>query len=543
MRFQIVLPYHHTETDLADAVEKRMGARHPFRILKRSVDARQHRNIRVEYSVTTDLDDPADRIFRRIATQRGRLPKAAAYGPSPLVVGSGPGGLFCAYWLQLHGIQPVLLEQGPSMQQRVRDMARFMKQGDLHPWSNICFGAGGAGTYSDGKLITRIRSPYIPFIMQTFVDFGAPGNIRYLYNPHLGSNRIRQCITRMLETLHERGMDIRYETRWTGFDSDADGSVLSVRTHRDDSIPVHALFLATGHSAREVYTMLRIRGIPMDLKEFAIGVRVEHPAHAINAMLYGSEYRERYPGIETAQYRLAKTWKEDGRAVYSFCMCPGGYVLNASSDTSGVVTNGMSNYLKRGRFSNAAVVVNITRSDLATHGYTGIDAGLELQRELEERFRGSVNLPGRCNVVPGQRLPDFLHGHNSLTLGDASCLNPVAPAPMHSMFPAFIHEGLRRGFSVFDRKMEGFASHDQAQVFGIESRTSAPLRIERVPGTLVSPRHPNLYPVGEGAGYAGGITSAAVDGIRAAQAYIAAILGEDLFAGDSATGTEDVADE
>ena len=532
MRFQIILPYRHSDEQLREAVRQHLGTDMPFRILKRSVDARQHRNIRVEYSISTDLTDPVDELHHMIDAQRQRLKNHGPAGTPPLVVGSGPAGLFCAYWMMLHDLHPVLLEQGPPMPRRVRDMARFMKQGVLHPWSNICFGAGGAGTYSDGKLITRIRSPYIPFIMQTFVDYGAPENIRYLYNPHLGSNRIRQCITRMLDDLGRRGMEIRYDTRFTGYDTDAKGSIRSARTAAGDAIPLDALFLATGHSAREVYALLRNRQVAISLKEFAMGVRVEHPASAINAMQYGSGYQKRYPRIETAQYRLAKTWKEDSRAVYSFCMCPGGYVLNASSDTHGVVTNGMSNYLKSGRFSNAAIVVNVTREDLISLGYDGIDAGLELQRELEERFRGTVNAPASCNVVPGQRLADFLDGRPSKTLGETSCLNPVAPAPMHDLFPAFIGEGLRKGFSFFERRMRGFATLPQAQVFGIESRTSAPYRIERSEDTLTSPEHANLYPVGEGAGYAGGITSAAVDGIRAAQAYITRLIGEDLFAAD-----------
>lgn len=534
MRFQIILPYQHSDEQLREAVQQRLGADMPFRILKRSVDARQHRYIRVEYSISTDLADPVDALRETIAAQRDRLKSLPRSSTPPLVVGSGPGGLFCAYWLLLHDLRPVLLEQGPPMRRRVRDMARFMKQGDLHPWSNICFGAGGAGTYSDGKLITRIRSPWIPFIMQTFVDYGAPENIRYLYNPHLGSNRIRQCITRMLDDLGQRGMDIRYDTRFTGYDTGEDGKIRAARTAGDDAIALDALFLATGHSSREVYTLLRSRQVAMSLKEFAMGVRVEHPAAAVNAMQYGAGYQERYPRIETAQYRVAKTWKEDRRAVYSFCMCPGGYVLNASSDTQGVVTNGMSNYLKSGRFSNAAIVVNVSREDLAALGYDGIDAGMELQRELEERFRRTVNTPGSCHVVPGQRLTDFLDGRPSNALGETSCLNPVAPAPMHDLFPPFIGDGLRRGFAHFERKMRSFATLPQAQVFGIESRTSAPYRIERSDGALTSPQHANLYPVGEGAGYAGGITSAAVDGIRAAQAYIARLLGEDLFAAEAA---------
>ncbi|MCB2204879.1 hypothetical protein KQI65_09015 [bacterium] len=530
MRFQLSLPYHHTQQDLEQAVRRHLGHRADFRILKRSIDARQHRNIRVEYSLTTELEDPVRELRAQINGS------AAALAPQtevqrPLVVGSGPGGIFCAWWLHLHGFRPILLEQGPPMRERIRDMARFMKHGELHPRSNICFGAGGAGTYSDGKLITRIRSPYIPFVMQTFVDYGAPDDIRYLYNPHLGSNRIRQCMTRMLDDMQRRGIDIRYNTRFTGYVTGGNGNIIAVETEEGRIDGVDALFLATGHSARDVYTLLRAQDVAMSLKEFAVGVRVEHPATVVNSMQYGRHYAEKYPGIETAQYRLAKTWKEEQRAVYSFCMCPGGYVLNASSDTTGVVTNGMSNYRKSGRFSNAAIVVNVSTQDLSRAGYDGVDAGLQLQRELEEKFRAAVNSPSSSHVVPGQRLQDFLSGSASSSLGDSSCVNPVAPAPLHALFPQFVSDGLRRGFSTFDRKMRGFATGGQAQVFGIESRTSAPYRIERDATSLQSLTHANLYPVGEGAGYAGGITSAAIDGIRCAEAWLHSLSGIENPAG------------
>ncbi|MCZ7557676.1 MAG: hypothetical protein M5R41_14860 [Bacteroidia bacterium] len=262
-------------------------------------------------------------------------------------------------------------------------------------------------------------------------------------------------------------------------------------------------------------------------KDFAMGLRVEHPAEQINRTQYGDGYERRYPGIETAQYKLAKTWKEEARAVYSFCMCPGGYVLNASTASDGVVTNGMSNYLKSGRFSNAAIVVNVRSEDLERIGYGGLDGGLTLQRDLEEVFRSSVNAKGSAYVLPAQRLRDFIQGTRSSSLTDSSSLNPVLSSPLHTLLPSFISDGLRRGFLTFERKMPGFSTGPTAQLFGIESRTSSPYRIERDTETLTSPTHANLYPIGEGAGYAGGITSAAIDGIRAAQAWIATLIDTD----------------
>ncbi len=533
MQFQITLPFVHTEAELDHAVSQRLGTGSAYRVLKRSIDARQHWNIKVEYSISSDTDDPADEIRAQIRRKSAQLEEhfADATRPAPVVVGSGPGGLFCALWLHLHGFSPVLLEQGPPMRERVRDMARFMKRGELDPYSNICFGAGGAGTYSDGKLITRIRSPYIAFVMATFVEYGAPEDIRTTYNPHLGSNLIRQCITRLIDALSLRGVDVRYNTRLHDFQSSPAGAIThlllqntrSARGGTDDEmlLDVRAgLFLACGHSSRETYALLRAKRVEMEAKDFAVGVRVEHPARAINEMQYGAAYEEKYPGIETAQYKLAKTWKDEDRAVYSFCMCPGGYVLNASTGTDGVVTNGMSNHLKTGRFSNAAMVVNVSRSDLARLGYDGPDASLLFQREIEERFRAACNTQGRSNIVPAQRLGDFLGGSASASTLPTSCLNPVAPVPIHALLPAFILDALRQGFPVFDRKMRGFASHEHAQVFGAETRTSSPYRILRDATLLNSPTHLNLYPVGEGAGYAGGITSAAVDGIRCAQAWI-----------------------
>lgn len=529
--FQITLPYAHNQDDLRRAVTRLAGGAVPFRIVRRSIDARQHRAIRVEYAVTTDTGDPSEAVRRRIAERRRALAAelAGRVHPRCVVVGSGPGGLFCALWLAEHGIAPVLLEQGPPLRRRLVDMAGFMKTGDLRPYSNICFGAGGAGTYSDGKLMTRIRSPHIAFVMDTFVRHGAPEEIRYLANPHLGSNRIRRCIDGLLEHLRAGGAELRFDTRLTdlhaagGRITDVDSAGTDGTTERRDA--VDALFLATGHSSRATYALLRARGVAMDAKEFAVGLRVEHSADVINAAQYGERYRELYPGIETASYRAAHTWKDENRAVFSFCMCPGGYVLNASTETDGVVTNGMSNAGCSGRYSNAAIVANVSRADLEREGYGGTDGAMEFQRELERRFCRSVNAEGRCATLPAQRLGDFLSGRRSGSLPPGSCMSSVAPAPLHELLPRFVTDALTRGFGVFDRKVRGFASFPSAQLFGIESRTSSPYRVHRDPGRCASPTFANLYPIGEGAGFAGGITSAAVDGIRCAEAWIDTLIG------------------
>jgi uncharacterized protein len=530
---RFVLPYAHGEEDLRRAVLQQAGADVPYRILKRSIDARQHRSIRVEYTVSTDAGDPAQTLRDRIARRRALLDRHFGAGPRPraVVVGSGPGGLFAAFWLQQHGLAPVLLEQGPPLRQRLRDMAAFIKTGVLHPESNICFGAGGAGTYSDGKLMTRIRSPFIPFIMATLVDAGADEAIRYLANPHLGSNHIRRCIDALLRRLAGGGAECRFGARVDELRRDGNGRVTAVLTGGGGAVEADALFLATGHSARRVYAMLRRHGIAMDVKEFAVGLRVEHRAAVINEIRYGRNYRALYPDIETATYRVAQTWKDPHRAVFSFCMCPGGHVLNASTEPGGVVTNGMSNARSSGRFSNAAVVVNVTREDLAREGFDGIDGALLFQAELERRFAAAVNPAGGSHIVPAQRLADFLAGTPGRAPGAASCAHPIAPASLHTLLPPFVREALVRGFAVFDRKMPGFTGSSDAQLFGVESRTSSPYRIERDPVLHTSPSASNLYPIGEGAGFAGGITSAAVDGIRCAEAWIASFIGQDAFGG------------
>ncbi|MDH7514273.1 MAG: NAD(P)-binding protein [Bacteroidota bacterium] len=549
---RITLPYNHNENDLARAVANRFGRGTPYRILRRSLDARQ-RNIVVEYHLTTDISDPADRITDGIRKQNMRLDRhfRNTPRPRPIVVGSGPAGLFCAYWLSIHGFRPLLLEQGPPLAIRLRDIARFIKTGALDPFSNICFGAGGAGTYSDGKLTTRIRSPFIPFIAATLVRHGAPEEIRYLSEPHLGSNGIRRCIARFLATLETQGVDIRYSSRICDFESRRDGMTLRVSracagasaasNEEEISISGATLFLACGHSARETYRLLRKRGVRMEAKEFAVGIRIEHPARAVDEMRYGADYRSRYPGIEHARYRFAQTWKDEGRAVYTFCMCPGGHVVNAASGDDGVVTNGMSNARRAGRFSNAAVVVNVSHYDLEHGGYEGPDGGCTLQCEVEERCRAAVNHPGSAFVVPAQKLEDFLEGRRSSSIDRSSCLNPIAPASLHEHLPSFVTDAIRRGMVLFDRKMPGFATHPEAKVFGPETRTSSPYRVVRHPVHLVSVSHPDLYPMGEGAGYAGGIVSSAVDGIRCAQAFIERFIESERF--DSATVRHRSSDE
>jgi len=506
---EIRLPFDHAPRELEAAVEGLgLAPSTAWRVLKKSLDARRGRPTWV-YSI--GIPEPGD--------ERSPLgPRRRAPVPRPVVVGAGPGGLFAAYWLALHGVPPLLLEQGEPMADRVLTMARFMRRGELDERSNLGFGAGGAGAYSDGKLMTRIRSPYIPFVMETFVRFGAPGEVRNLANPHVGSSRIRRVIQRLIEHLAELGVEIRFRTAMASLGL-RDGVLRAVVPEEGREVDAAHLLLAGGHSARRLYRELARLGVAMEVKPFAVGARLEHPVSQIDRIQLGRWAG--HPALGAARYRLACTWDVDGgrRAVYSFCMCPGGHVLNAATERDGVVSNGMSNYGHHGRFSNGAFVVTVDPGDLP-----GDDVlrGVGWQRSLEVAAAAAANAGGGCHALPGQRLVDFLAGRASGGIPESSCPSPVRPAPLHELLPAFVVESLRRGFEAFEHQMHGLVS-PEALLVGVETRTSAPVRLLRDPSTRRSPSVAGLYPVGEGAGYAGGITSAAVDGIASAEALLATL--------------------
>lgn len=507
----IALPFDHGPDSLRRAVA-RAGIPDglEWRILRKSLDARHKNRIRWVYAIgTPEPEDspPAQPVLRQPPD------------PRPVIVGAGPGGLFAAYWLALHGVPPLLLEQGEEMADRVKTMARFMRHGLLDERSNLGFGAGGAGAYSDGKLMTRIKSPHIPFIMGTFVRFGAPEEIRYMADPHVGSSRIRRVIQRLVDHLADMGVEIRFNTRVAGLEKGSD-AVRGVVLESGRSVSASAVLLAAGHSARLLYEHLHESGVEVSFKEFAAGLRLEHPVRTIDRIQLGDAAG--HPALGAAAYRLAHSWHRRGmrRALYSFCMCPGGFVLNAATEPDGVVSNGMSNPGRRGRFSNAAMVVNVASSDIAG---TDVLRGVAWQRRLETRAAASVNPTGGCHTMPAQRLTDFLAGRGGTSeLPPCSCPNPVKSARLDQLLPGFVTEALSRGLEAFNRKMQGLISHD-ALLIGIETRTSAPVRIVRDPETRQSCSLPGLYPIGEGAGYAGGITSAAADGIESAEAFLATL--------------------
>jgi hypothetical protein len=431
-----------------------------------------------------------------------------------LIVGAGPAGIFTAFWLMENGVLSRLIEQGDPMPLRGQAAARFMREGILDEQSNICFGAGGAGAWSDGKLFTRIRSGWIHTLNEVLIRFGAPPEIRFESKPHLGSSRIRAVFRRILDFLERGGVEIFYRTRFEDLECvefKGRKRVAGIRTSKGD-FSAESVFLAAGHSARPVYECLAKIGAELRFKPFAAGIRVEHPAEWIDRIQFG-RYAG-HPALGHAAYRLAAEIRQ--RGVYTFCMCPGGYVLNASTENGGMVVNGMSQPRRENAFSNAAVVVSISGEDLSG---TDVFRGIRFQRELERRFAEAVNPKGRSAVVPAVRLVDFVNGRAGRKLPQTSMIHPVAPLPLHRFFPPFMREALSRGIRRFDRKMPGFLS-GVAVAMAVESRTSSPVCVVRSPDTFQSTSIDGLYPVGEGAGYAGGITSSAIDGLSAAECFL-----------------------
>lgn len=500
---EIRLPFDHDRAAFERALE-RLGVAGGHRILRKSLDARNKRRIAWVYAIgVPEPGDDEPPVFVR------RKPP----DPPPVIVGAGPGGLFAAHWLALHGVRSVVLEQGEPLRPRLRAMARFLRAGALDRRSNLCFGAGGAGAYSDGKLTTRTHSPHVPFIMETLVACGAPEEVRYLHAPHLGSNGIRRVIETMIGRLEQRGVDLRFGSHVASLEIQG-GRTVALLLEGGERVPAETVLLCTGHSARPLYDELERLGLPLEAKPFAVGARLEHPSATIDRIQLGPSAG--HPALGAARYQLAHTWRApDGRqrALYSFCMCPGGFIVNAASDAGGVTSNGMSNAGRRGRFSNAAMVVNVALDDVPPGGPL---RGLRWQQELERAAAEAANAPGQVHALPGQRLTDFLEGRAPRAPERTSALVPVRPAPLHEILPPFVVEAMRAGFPVLERKMRGLID-EAAVLVGVESRTSSPVRVLRDPDTGQSPGAAGLYPVGEGAGYAGGIVSAAADGIAAAQ--------------------------
>lgn len=508
----IKLPVGRDEKELISIAEKRLGgkAKH-FEIRKKSLDARDKGNLRYVYTVECSKTpiEKTERVFER-------LPKHKQPVNPVLVVGSGPAGLFCAIRLLEHGILPIVVERGGKVEERERAIDLFTKTRVLNPNVNVQFGEGGAGTFSDGKLNTQTHSALNREVLETFVRFGAPKEILWLAKPHIGSDKLKTVVKNMREYLLSQGGEVRFNTLLEDIKIQdgrvQEAVVRDLNANTVASFPVSAVVLAIGHSARDTFEMLHGKGITMRQKDFAVGVRVEHLQSNIGFAQYGKSY----PLLPAADYKLVSHASE--RATFTFCMCPGGYVMPATSEEGGVVTNGMSNYARDGQNANSALIAQVTRADFKDDSPL---AGIEFQRELE---RAAYVAGGRNYAAPVQLIGDFLQDKESSRFGEVAPTYGAgtAFADLRTVLPKGVAEALKLSILDMDRRLKGFAAPDGI-LTAVESRTSSPVRIER--DEKMQSSVAGLYPCGEGAGYAGGITSAAADGIRVATAVFSEFMG------------------
>lgn len=470
--------------------------------LRRAIDAR-HRRVRIKLRVAVTLDAPAAEpkplVTHPLPTLRGE--------PEAVIVGAGPAGLFAAWALARRGVRSVLLDRGASVRGRRPHLARLNREGVLHPDSNYCFGEGGAGTYSDGKLYTRAtkRGP-VRTILEVLVECGAPRQILVDARPHIGTNRLPKVVAGLRERLVEAGVIVRYETRVDDLVIEGE-RVAGVRLSDGEAICAPAVVLVTGHSARDTYRMLGRHQVALEAKPYAVGVRIEHPQPIIDRIQYGA--LAGHPQLGAAPYALKRTI--DGVGVYSFCMCPGGFIVAAATEADGVVVNGMSPSKRNSRFANSGMVVTVGPEAFGDDPMRALD----YQAAIERR---AFTVGGGRFRAPAQRVTDYIEGRVSADLPPCSYRPGLTPADLHEVLPEPLDEALRSALRWFDRKrMPGYVTAEAVMV-GVESRSSAPIRIPRDRQTLQSTTHPGLYPGGEGAGYAGGIVSAALDGLRLADA-------------------------
>ena len=518
---QLKLSVGHTPEQLKKKIAKTLkcaGDTFSYEIVRQSLDARHKDDKKFVYTV--DVKTAAEqKILRRVHNNnimsinkknyQFPLPGTEKLEHVPVIVGSGPAGLFCAWYLARAGYRPLVLERGQEAQKRKETVDRFWKDGVLDPDSNVQFGEGGAGTFSDGKLNTLVKDPNgrNHEVLKRFVEAGAPEEIVYQQKPHLGTDVLIGIVETMRHQIEEMGGSFRFETKVTDLCIE-NGHLTAVEVNNEEKIPADACVLALGHSARDTFDMLHRRGVYMEPKSFAVGLRMEHPQKMINYDLYGEEENE---FLGAASYKVTHTC-ENGRGVYSFCMCPGGYVVNASSEQGMLAVNGMSYQARDSKNANSALIVTVTPQDFPDASYMG---GVAFQRGLEQAaYRAGIS------KIPLQLFGDFKEGRISTGLGEVKpCTKGAyAFADLNQVLPKPLTEALCEAIPAFDRKIHGFARED-ALLLGVESRTSSPLRMVRDENGESNVR--GLYPCGEGAGYAGGITSAAMDGIRAAE-WIAA---------------------
>ena len=544
------LPLDHAEGALTAAILKRLdieaAALTGYTIARRSHDARKHGAIALIYAL--DIETPREaELLRRYADDQHVQPTPdtnyhfVARAPAqlehrPLVIGFGPCGLFAGLILAQMGFRPIILDRGKEVRERTKDTWDLWRKRNLHPESNVQFGEGGAGTFSDGKLHSQIRDPlhHGRKVLTEFVKAGAPEEILYVSKPHIGTFRLVTMVENMRATIESLGGDIRFSQRVDDLllepGENGQQQIRGVTLASGEQIRSDHVVLAVGHSARDTFEMLHARGVYLEAKPFSIGFRIEHPQSVIDSARFGSQAG--HPVLGAADYKLVHHCKGNhegkGRSVYSFCMCPGGTVVAAASEPGRVVTNGMSQYSRNERNANAAVVVGIDPADFAPfddrleNGQPSPLAGIALQRALESH---AYTLGGENYSAPGQLVGDFLAGRASHEFGDVqpSYKPGVTLGDLANALPDYAIAAIREALPAFERQIRGYAMHD-AILTGVETRTSSPVRIKR-DDSLQSLNTRGLYPAGEGAGYAGGILSAAVDGIRIAEAVGLSITG------------------
>jgi uncharacterized FAD-dependent dehydrogenase len=488
-----------------------------FQIEKKSIDARK-KQVVIHLFLRIFIHEP----FQKQQIQTFHFRNVSKPKHTVVIIGSGPAGLFAALKLIESGIKPVIVERGKDVKARRRDLARLNKEGEINPESNYCFGEGGAGTYSDGKLYTRSsKRGDVNRILQLFVHFGAPENILFESHPHIGTNKLPGIITAIREKIIECGGEIHFSTKATDFILARD-EIRAIKTEAGSSINGDAVILATGHSARDIFHLLHFKKIDIVFKPFALGVRLEHPQSLIDRLQYHCNRRSPY--LPPASYNLVH--QAGGKGVFSFCMCPGGIIAPAATAPQQIVVNGWSPSKRNNPFANSGIVVPVDEQDVVSFKKYGPLAGMYFQQQVEQK---AWQLGGGRLVAPAQRMVDFCNNKFSTTLPPCSYLPGTHSAILKDVLPPFIFLRLKDAFKAFGKKMGALSRHggyftNEAIVVATESRTSSPVRIPRDEKTLHHPQIKNLYPCGEGAGYAGGIVSAAMDGEKVAAQIAVSLL-------------------
>lgn len=482
-------------------------------LVKKSLDARKKDELYYVYEVDVEVTNEKEILKKNKSKDIFLTPDETYQFPSfkkipqPIIIGCGPAGLFCAYILAEHGYKPIIYERGEKVEDRVKTIEEFWQNGKLNKNSNVQFGEGGAGTFSDGKLNTLVKDKAYrgKKVFEIFVENGAPKEIMYLNNPHIGTDLLRNVIINMRNKIISLGGKIHYNSCLTNININ-NNELESIEINNDQIIPCKTLVLAIGHSARDTFEMLYQKNIEMSAKPFAVGIRIEHPQEMINKSQYGEKY---YKMLPPASYKLTYQTKKN-RGVYSFCMCPGGYVVNASSEENRLAVNGMSNHARDTKNANSALVVTISPDDFGHHPLDG----MKFQRQLEEKTyqEGHGNIPLQLYIDYKNNKPsEHLGKIDVITKGNYHLAN------LNNIFPNYINESLKEAIEEFDKKIKGY-SQDYALLLGVESRTSSPIKITRDDNGISSIK--GIYPCGEGCGYAGGITTAAIDGLKTAENLI-----------------------